>query len=109
MNWSKRFRKAATRMATIIALAGCLAAQTANWVTARSTVKVYDQPLEKHFLYYSRGQAVDNIAPGERFLVKEHRIVQTALGPQTWYQVQRQSGKLRVGWIDSADLNQKGK
>jgi len=78
MTWSKRFRKAATRMATIIALAGCLAAQTANWVTARSTVKVYDQPLEKHFLYYSRGQAVDNIAPGERFLVKEHRIVQTA-------------------------------
>ena len=107
MTWSRRFRSAVSRIATILAVAGAITAQAASWMTARSTVKVYDQPLEKHFLYYSRGQAVDNIAPGERFLVKDQRTVQTALGPQTWYQIERQTGKLRVGWVDSSELRGK--
>jgi hypothetical protein len=88
----------------ILLAGGSLAAEAASTQTVHAPVGLYDRPLESKFLHYSRGRLVDTIHSGERITIKETRVVKTALGPQTWYRVARQTGKHQTGWIESSEL-----
>ena len=101
MLWSTRIRLAACRIAIVLAATVCLAAQT---ITAKAPVTLYDRPLEKHYMYYSRGKAIDTIVAGEQITVRQKATVQTPFGPQTWYRVERQAGAQRKGWVESTGV-----
>jgi len=101
MLWSTRLRLAVFRIAIILAATVCLAAQT---VTAQAPIALYDRPLEKHYVYYSRGKAIDKIMAGEQMIVRQKATVQTPFGPQTWFSVERQTGKVRKGWVESTGV-----
>ena len=101
MLWSTRIRLAVCRVAIILAATVCLAAQT---VTAQAPIPLYDRPLEKHYVYYSRGKAIDKVRAGEKMIVKDKATVQTPFGPQTWLRVERHSGTERKGWVESSGV-----